>query len=147
MDTLKPGEKSHETKAAEKDLASKPKMDATGVLKNPVTGKDAKAGESNPAVDKHANTAKSSDAVRAQNPPRDTRALDKNYSSIKGEILQGDSFQITLTRGDVELKIPVPMECQRDLVTLDNTFTIISKILEAGTRADLDETFAAYLVR
>lgn len=116
-----------------------PKLESTGMTKTP-SGTQAKAGES---VNKTGVVTgdKSGDSKKSEN----LEPLEKSFSSIEGEILQGDSFRITLKRGNKTIRIPVPIEGANNVIVLDNTFRIIKAVLEAKTEKELNEKFAAFV--
>jgi hypothetical protein len=134
-----------------------PKVTSTGAVKDPQSGstlsasaKDptAKEGkENNPSNQPTISPKTSAAAAAVAAAPKDTRPLDKNFSEVSGEILQGDSYRLTLKRGDVTFHIPVSMETTRDLYTLDNTFKIVSEILKAANRDELHEKFESFIAQ
>jgi hypothetical protein len=80
-------------------------------------------------------------------PNANEEPLDAGVSELKGEILQGDSFRITVTRGNKTLLIPVPVEGSKNVTILDNTFRIIKGIMEAKNGRELDDKFASFVQR
>lgn len=114
-----------------------PKIESTGAVKSP-TGNTVKASESvnrTGVITGDKTTTKST-----SNEP-----FEKSFSSIKGEVLQGDSFRITLQRGNKTIRIPVPIEGSNNIVTISNTFKLIEEILNVATEKELDEKFHSFI--
>lgn len=116
---------------------STPKVESTGVAKSP-TGNTVKAGES---VNKSG--VVTGDKAPAKATPNEP--FEKSFSSVKGEVLQGDSFRITLQRGNKTIRIPVPIEGSNNIVTISNTFKLIEEILNVATEQELDEKFHSFV--
>src|SRR4051794_36429481 len=96
-----------------------PKIEATGAVKSP-TGNTVKTDES---VNKTGVITGDKTAAKiTSNEP-----FEKTFSNIKGEVLQGDSFRITLQRGNKTIRIPVPIEGSNNIVTISNTFKLIEE--------------------
>lgn len=137
-----------------------PKTTSTGTVQNPQTGSTVKANESvnktgvvtgdkKPPEDEKAKEEtpqeKANREQRELAEEEENKPLEGKFSEIKGEVLQGDSFRISLTRGNKVVQIPVPLESTRDVITLDNTFKIISEVMNAKTEKEIDEKFHAFV--
>lgn len=117
-----------------------PKMESTGAVKTP-TGQTVKASESvNKATEKSGVVTGERTSSATSNEP-----FEKSFSSIKGEILQGDSFRITLQRGNRTIRIPVPIQGSDNIVVLKNTFKLIEEMLATPTEKELDEKFHSFV--
>lgn len=113
-----------------------PKIESTGAVKSP-TGNTVKAAES---VNKTGVITGDKTSTPTSNEP-----FEKTFSSIKGEVLQGDSFRITIQRGNKTIRIPVPIEGSNNIVTISNTFKLIEEILNVATEKELDEKFHSFV--
>jgi len=124
------------------------KTNESGSVKSPQTGSTLSANQSETkAASMAANTpttkAVAESARTANN--QQSEKLDSGISELKGEVLQGDSFRITLKRGNKTLLIPVPITGSDNVVILDNTFRIISEVMKASTEKELSDKFASFV--
>jgi hypothetical protein len=113
-----------------------PKIESTGAVKSP-TGNTVKAAES---VNKTGVITGDKTSTPTSNDP-----FEKSFSSIKGEVLQGDSFRITLKRGNKTIRMPVPIEGTNNIIVLSNTFKLIEEMLNIATEKELDEKFHSFV--
>lgn len=125
-----------------------PKLESTGVTKTP-TGETEKADSStdksgvitgDKAQQQEAMDNKEERVEEASNEP-----FEKHFSSIEGEVLQGDSFRITLKRGNRTIKIPVPVTGSNNITILANTFRLIKEVQNTATEKELYEKFNAFV--
>lgn len=141
-----------------------PKIESTGSVKS-TTGNTVKADESvnktgvitgdklSPEEQKRLSAEEAAaKSAEEQKTPEQTKSqtsnepFEKSFSSIKGEVLQGDSFRITMKRGNKTIRIPVPIEGSNNIVTISNTFKLIEEILNVTTEKELDEKFHSFVV-
>lgn len=117
-----------------------PKVESTGVVKSP-TGQTVKASQPSPSTPQKTGVITGDKASKTESP----EPFEKSFSSIKGEVLQGDSFRITLQRGNKTIRIPVPIEGSNNIVTISNTFKLIEEVLNTSTEKELDEKFHGFI--
>lgn len=127
-----------------------PKTTESGIVKDSATGNTKNAADSAKTESKIANTPTTKTLAETQRsaataPTPAKKPLDKNLSMVKGEIMQGDSFRLTVKRGNITLMLPVPVEGSRNVVILDNTFRIVDAILNAESEDELRDKFASFV--
>jgi hypothetical protein len=146
-----------------------PKADETGSKKDAATGSTSTATAPSPNVGAENKTAtgsnatlspaskqnapaaksgeKTSAAMAASAPPQE-QPVQAGIKSVRGEILQGDSFRLVVeTNGGQTFHIPVPVEGTRNIYTLDNTFKLVGEIAKGTKKSELETTFASFLVK
>lgn len=137
-----------------------PKTTSTGTVKNPATGSTKAASEREGVItgDRKGEDPKTESQIantptaktlaeekrEAENQESDEQ-LPKGFSEISGEVLQGDSFRITIKRGNTTMFIPVPVTGTSNVIVLDNTFRIIKAIQEAKNPKELQDKFASFV--
>lgn len=128
--------------AKEKDEAKAPasqktdnKRDETGTIKN-TSGNSKKANES----------AKTSGVVTGDKTAnKEPEPLEASNVKVEGEVLQGDSFRINVTRGALTMHIPVPIEGTNNVQTLNNAMKLVSKALELNHEKEMRDTFGSLI--
>lgn len=84
------------------------------------------------------------DSTKAEE-ARLTEPFEASNVKIKGELLQGDSFRVNVTKGNLTIHIPVPVEGTNNVNVLKSAFRLIEEAIEVKNEKEMRAKFGSLI--